>query len=110
MRAGLVFVMVFGLVSPAFATDDGNDWIAKARAIILRHHLLSRSDLRCTGLIYGTESTPTMAGITAVEIHKKPCKGDPDTSPRMFTMDIDKATGRASWDRDSHDFVMKPIP
>ena len=111
MRATLLSMTLLGLVDFALAADRGSDfWIAKARSIIISHHLLSRSDLRCTGLVYGTESTPTMAGITAVERHGGGCKGDPATMPRMFSMEIDKVTGRAKWDRDNGDFTMKPIP
>ncbi len=111
MRATFVTAFLLGSMLAALAADGSGDfWIAKARSIIISHHLLSRSDLRCTGLIYGIESTPTTAGITAVEKHGGPCKGDPATMPRMFSMEIDKVTGKAKWDHDTGDFVMKPIP
>ena len=111
MRATLLAMTLLGFMDFALAADGGGAfWIAKARSIIISHHLLSRSDLRCTIFIYGTESTPTTAGITAVERHGGRCKGDPATMPRMFSMEIDKITGRAKWDRDNGDFTMKPIP
>ena len=111
MRTAVTFVALLGFTAPALAATEGaNFWIAKARSIIVSHHLLSRSELRCTGLIYGVESTPTIAGITAVEKHGGRCKGNPDTAPRRFTMQIDKATGRAKWDRNTGDAAMMPIP
>ena len=111
MHATLVTITLLSLTAPAVAADKGADfWTAKARSIIVSHHLLRRSDLRCVGLVYGVESTPAIAGITAVEKHGGGCKGDPNTAPRMFTMEIDKTTGRAKWDRDTGDLVMKPVP
>ena len=109
----MILATLAWLTSLSFASAaeiDANFWIAKARSIIISHHLLSSSDLRCTGLIYGIESTSTTAGIEAIEKHGGGCKGDPATMPRMFSMEIDKATGQAKWDRDTGDFVMKPIP
>ena len=89
------------------AGAEENRWLDRAQAIILRHHLLKPADLRCATLVYGVESTPKLAGISVLERHGHGCPGDPDTSPRMFTLDIDKTTGRATWDRDGD---MRPIP
>ena len=111
MRATLIAMTLLGFLDSASAADRGGDyWTARARSIIISHHLLSRSELRCTGLIYGNESTPMMAGITAVERHGGRCKGDPATMPQMFSMEIDEVTGQAKWDRASGDFIMKPVP
>ena len=111
MRSRFAVVILLSFTAAASAADRGGAfWIARARSIIIAHHLLSRADLRCTGLVYGVESTPAMAGITAVEKHGGRCGGEPTTSPRMFSMQIDKVTGQAKWDRDTGDFEMKPIP
>lgn len=110
MRVSLTALVLCGFaISASAAETDADVWVAKARSIIISHHLLSQRVMRCTALIYGQESTTSMAGIEAVEKHGGRCKGNPMTMPRMFSMQIDKATGQAKWDRDTGD-SMKPVP
>ncbi len=101
-----VTALVF-MCMPAWSGQS--DVIAKARYVILRHHLISDRELKCSSLVYGVESTPRFAAVTVLERHGGGCPGDVDTSPRRFTLQMDTKTGRAQWDHGTTG-EMRPIP
>lgn len=62
---------------------------------IARHHLTSLAPA-CLALM--SEDLTNGWSIDVHELHDDTCGGDPETSPRLFTIDVDATTGAMTTD------------
>jgi hypothetical protein len=80
----------------------------RAAAVIKRHRLLTPDELACSS-IEEDGSSKTTIRVNVREKHNIVCGGDADTAPRRFTLEIDRQSGKARWDRNS-EMELRPIP
>jgi len=76
--------------------------IEKAKTTIQKYNLTSLST-DCLGFIVSNNQAEGKDVVDVHENHKAPCKGDPNTFPRLFTIKIEPKTGKVWTDAKSSD-------
>ena len=84
----LLIIMIPNLVFSNMTTDQV---VKKVQRSIVKHHLTS---VKLSCLHFFIEEDDTNYFITIREHHNKQCGGDPDTSPRLFTYEVNKSNGK----------------
>lgn len=109
---GIFLIIALVTTAHAAAQDRRNENAALdlADKIIREHRLLTSQQLRCSTLVAEDKTTARMGYVTVLEKHGGGCPGDPETSPRRFSMEIDMRTGAAKWDNNFPDMEMRPVP
>ncbi len=84
-----------------------------AEEMILIHQTIEKFKLssrkrECTTVSIWGNDTQTLT-VEVRENHTPECGGDPETSPRLFTLEINKNTGKAYSDRFSKDGVLEEL-
>ncbi len=88
------------------ATDDSSK-IDQVRKAIVRNHLTS---LKSQCLLFDVDSNdPDATFVDVRERHGGQCGGDPSVEPRLFTIRIDRKTGKMSTDARSDTGEFKPL-
>jgi hypothetical protein len=103
-----VLVQECGLSNPVPPRRSGKAPLERAIQVIGQRQLLSPSELACS-LIVDDGSSAEKVRVEIREKHNTFCGGDPETSPRRFTLEIDVTTGAARWDYNS-EMEMRPVP
>jgi hypothetical protein len=80
-----------------------------AARTVRERHLLTREEERCSSYRL-LEIEGDVATINVHEKHNARCGGDPNTSPRRFTLQVDLKTRAALWDGDNLEAEMNPVP
>lgn len=95
-------------VASAPASNDDDAVIERVGAVIRKHQLTT---LQSTCLDYVVDDSD--GATVAVDVHEKhdaKCGGDPETSPRLFSFKLDRASGQLSTDAlDLADGDFQPI-
>lgn len=90
------------------ATDDDGAVIERVSAVIRKHRLTSLADACLDYMV--DDSDGATVDIDVHEKHDKQCGGDPETSPRLFSFKLDRASGQLSTDAlDLADGDFQPI-
>src|SRR5262245_13703556 len=101
------FASMLLFAGASWGTDDA---FKLADKIIREHRLLTPKQAECMTLIERNDSTAQIAKVGVYERHDKKCGGDPETSHRLFDLEIDRTTGAAQWDYNSPDAQMQRVP
>jgi hypothetical protein len=112
VSATIALAVAVSLVSPLQASDG-----VAARVVdqvIRRHRLLSPAEYRCSLFTLDSVTRQTIEA-TVREKHDAQCGGDPEVSPRRFSLAIDRRSGAARWDKPQFDngrlnMDMRPVP
>jgi len=72
-------------------------WVAQAKILTTQHKLVSLSN-DCLSFEEG-EAVNGKKHIEVREEHNEKCGGDPQTAPRLFSFEVDVATGEYKTDR-----------
>ena len=93
--------------SPAQAdlSDDAMDRVARA----IRKHRLTKLPVECLTFLADETPGPGSLRIEVREKHGGKCGGDPATSPRLFTVEVDRKSGRIFTDANSADGSFRPL-
>ncbi|UPG88575.1 hypothetical protein L2Y96_14225 [Luteibacter aegosomaticola] len=98
----LCYVLAFVSVRTVAAVANPTPHVASeaqaetlALDAIARHHLTSLAPA-CLALM--SEDLTNGWSIDVHELHDEKCGGDPETSPRLFTIDVDATTGAMTTD------------
>ena len=75
-------------------------WVSRAKDLTLKYKLTSTS-IDCLIFDEG-EVSKGKKEISVREMHNEKCGGDPQTAPRLFSFEIDMATGEYKTDRYSN--------
>ncbi|AIF47959.1 hypothetical protein HY57_12155 [Dyella japonica A8] len=93
-------------VSPATGGDEAV--IRQVGAVIRRHQLTSLADT-CLDYLVDNADGATV-NVDVHEKHDTVCGGDPETSPRLFSFKLDRASGQLTTDAlDLADGDFQPI-
>ena len=79
------------------------------RTLVAEQQLTQRP-LACLEFVSAGDPTPGIRRIDVRERHDADCGGDPATAPRLFSVEIDLATGAVASDARSAIAEMEPIP
>jgi hypothetical protein len=83
-------------VPPPPKVPDEQAAVAQVSAVVTRHKLTA---LRPECLSYVPYPRDAQAIIVDVhELHNAACNGDPDVAPRLFTIEVDRASGHMRTD------------
>lgn len=94
--------------SAARPASDDDAVIAQVSAVIKKHQLTSLKD-ECLDYMVDDSDGATI-DIDVHEKHDAKCGGDPDTSPRLFSFKLDRASGQLTTDAlDLADGDFQPI-
>lgn len=103
---GILFALT---ISPAMASEASDtrafDLVLKT---IRQSRLLTPKQLECVSLMIDNNDGK-IATVDVREKHNRKCGGDPETSPRMFTLEVDLKAGTAKWDKND-EMEMRPVP
>lgn len=93
----------------ASAEGDGDSAvIQRVDAVIRKHHLTTLADTCLDYMV--DDSDGATVDIDVHEKHDTRCGGDPETSPRLFSFKLDRASGQLSTDAlDLADGDFQPI-
>lgn len=106
MRA-VVLITLFALTAVAEArAEDGE---LRAFRLMRTHRLLTPEQARCVFLMRRDNSTARRLVVGVYEKHDRRCGGDPETTHRLFDLELDLRSGRARWDRNDA-IEMRPVP
>ena len=95
--------------APAPAQDSAEaDAVARARTAIKKHQL-TRLTSDCIKLEVDGASEGTYA-VQVYEVHDAKCGGDPETEPRLFSVNVKPQTGEVWTDADSEDGELRKLP
>jgi len=74
-------------------------WVAKAKSLTTKHKLTSLMN-ECLSFAED-EAVNGKIRIDVREVHNEKCGGDPQTAPRVFSFQVDMATGEFKTDSNS---------
>jgi len=101
------FALGFGGI-PAMADPSTERAVDQARTAIQQHHLTERP-LECLVLVPASGTSPDVRTVDVREKHDSSCGGDPATSPRLFSVEVNLRTGALSSDARSPTGEMEPL-
>ena len=94
--------------SAASQPSDDDAVIERVSAVIKKHHLTSLQE-ECIDYMVDSSDGATV-DIDVHEKHDEKCGGDPNTSPRLFSFKLDRASGQLTTDAlDLADGDFQPI-
>jgi len=92
------------------AESDEDKTLLAVSKVIRQNHLIDKPD-KCLAYQFDGTSSKGSFLVTVRENHRDPeCGGDPQTSPRLFTVRVSKSTGEMSTDANSPAGQFHPLP
>lgn len=96
LRLSAVALLSTAVGGSALAADTDAQLIARVRQSVVAHKLVDRPN--CVDYVITRKIHPLIDQVELRERHDATCGGDPQTSPRMFDVIIDRQNGQMASD------------